>query len=96
MQLQIRVGEAEMRLSVVGLQLDGSLKIINRLGLLLEIVQHESSIHVSCSHFRIELQRTRVFFERFLGFSIVRVDVAGNQGQIFIVGENWLVLLDQC
>src|SRR6202795_3871545 len=84
-----------MRLAVVRLQLDRSLKIFDGFSGLVKIVQHESAIGITQRHFGVALESAGIIGNRFAGLPVVGVDVAGNESKIFIVGNNRLVFCYQ-
>jgi hypothetical protein len=95
MQLQIGVRQSEMRLTVIGVQLDRSLEIIDRFARFAKIVQHKSSIRISKGHFWIALESPSEICNRFPQLPAMRMNIASNQRQVFIVGKNGLIFLYQ-
>src|SRR5580693_7643428 len=77
---------------VIRLQLDGGLKIFYRLSGLLQIIQNKPAVGISQRHFWVAFEGASVVGKGFAVLTIVRMHVAGDQGQIFIVGNNRLVL----
>src|SRR4030081_269862 len=94
MQLEVGKGQSQVSFSIIRLQLERSLKILNGLGGFVKIVQHVAAIDVTGCHLRIAFQSPGEVGERFARLPVACMQVAGDQSEIFVIGEEGIVFFD--
>src|SRR5580692_4271058 len=91
MQLQVGIRKAEMGFAIIGLELKSGLKIFDGPGGLAQIVVNETAIAVAERHFGITIESASIVGEGLARLSVVGVHVAGDEGEILVVGKNGLI-----
>src|SRR4030088_2597004 len=91
MQVETGIGEAEVRFSIFRFEPESSFKVSGRGCALALIVQYETTIYIGSRHFRIALERTSEGSFGLVEIAIVFVDVPGQQGKSWILGQDRLI-----
>ena len=94
-KLKIGKGQSQVRFPVVRTQLQRSLKILGSAGGFLQIVEHETAVHVGGCDLGIEFQGFAEVVHGFRQLLVMCVNVTGDQPQILVFWKNRLVFFGE-
>ena len=82
-----------MRFAVVRLQSECGAEVGRRFGRLSQVIQHVSASFKAGRHVGIDFEGAGEIIKRVARLAVVRVHIAFDQRQIFVIGENRIIFV---